>query len=338
MGSRKRLFWGIFGAIGMFVLILDAKASLKGALDGIQICLTTVIPSLFPFFIFSGLIQMGFIGQPVPLLRPIGKICGVPEGAEYLLLLGIAGGYPVGAQCIENACVNGVISKNDAQRMLGFCNNAGPAFIFGMAGALFSSQIAGWVLWGIQILSALVTGMLLPDRSQSSGQIISSNKISLTQLMYSALKAMATVCGWVILFRVLLYILDCWFLWLLPQNISVLVTGILELSNGCIALYQVSDPVFKFMAVSLLLVFGGVCVGIQTVSVAAHLNCKYYFLGKLLQLSVAVPLSALACVFLFPGNISIPALIGLMLIPLMVIGIYKWRVKNNSGNYALNGV
>lgn len=338
MRGRKQIAWGLIGAIGMFILIMDAKTSLKGGIDGIRICLMTVIPSLFPFFFFSGLIQAGFIGRSASFLKPIGRLCAIPEGAEYLLLLGITGGYPVGAQCINSAYVSGAISQKDANRMLSFCNNAGPAFIFGMAGALFSSPMIGWFLWGIQITSALITGMLIPGNTGNTCSITENKELKLTDIMLSALKAMATVCGWIIIFRVLLFLLERWILWLFPKKISVIIAGILELSNGCIALHQVQDPAFKFIAVSLMMILGGVCVGIQTLSVATHLNCKYYFIGKLLQLAVAMPLSALSCIFLFPGNISVTAIAAFILIPLLIIAGYKLLVKNNSGNYASNGV
>ena len=338
MQKRKQIIWGLIGSIGMFLLILDSKTSVQGGIESIEICLTTVIPSLFPFFFFSGLIRAGFIGQSAVFLRPIGKLCGIPKNAEHLFLLGIIGGYPVGAQCIDQAYISGTLTRKDAHRMLSYCSNAGPAFIFGMAGALFSSASVGWIMWGIQITSALITGVLIPGKSNRTCKNIETKAIKFTEIMIIALKAMATVCGWIIVFRVLLNILDRWILWLFPTEISVIIAGVLELSNGCIALNQIQNPAFRFIAVTLMMVFGGLCIGIQTICVASHLDCKHYFLGKLLQLTVAIPLSAISCCFLFPGNISIEKIIGYILIPILFITIYKLAVKNNSGNYTFNSV
>ena len=55
---------------------------------------------------------------------------------------------------------------------------------------------------------------------------------------------MATVCGWVELFRVLLAFLKRWIFWILPAAVHVAVTGILELSNGCCELLSVADAFF----------------------------------------------------------------------------------------------
>ena len=48
---KKQLWTGIAASMGMLVLILDGKTALEGARQGIELCLRTVVPSLFPFFL-----------------------------------------------------------------------------------------------------------------------------------------------------------------------------------------------------------------------------------------------------------------------------------------------
>ena len=40
-------------SLGMLALILDGRTAIEGARQGIGLCLRTVIPSLFPFFVLS---------------------------------------------------------------------------------------------------------------------------------------------------------------------------------------------------------------------------------------------------------------------------------------------
>ena len=68
---------------------------------------------------------------------------------------------------------------------------------------------------------------------------------------------MGNVCGWVILFRILIAFLERWFLWLLPASVRVAVTGLLELSNGCCALAEIKDFKMRFLLCSGMLSFGG---------------------------------------------------------------------------------
>ncbi len=296
MKIQKKSVLGTISVFFIIILILDAKTAMQGAIDGVELCIKTVIPSLFPFFFFSGLIGSFIIGYSGKLLKPIGRICGMPSGTEAIFLLGITGGYPVGAQAIRTAYDAGQIQKEDAQRLLGFCNNAGPAFIFGMAGALFESAAVPWAVWAILILSSLITGMILPGKS---GEICKLSSKNSKNSLDKAIKAMATVCAWVVLFRVLLAFLNRWILWLFPQDLSVILAGFLELANGCIELHRSADPAFRFVALSAMLSFGGLCVGLQTVSITGDLSCKTYFKGKLIQMIISLILSLLVNIFIF---------------------------------------
>ena len=296
---RKKYVIGVFAVLAMAVLILDTKSALHGTQDGIRLCIQTVIPSLFPFFFLSGIINQSLLGYSGKGLRPLGKLCGIPAGAEPLLLLGLTGGYPVGAQAIGTAYDCGSIEKKDAQRMLGFCSTAGPAFVFGLAGSLFESKWICWILWAILILSAVLTGVLLPSKSCCTCKISNSKR---KNPLEQAITSMATVCGWVILFRTLLHFINRWILWTLPKNFAILITGLLELTNGCVDIHNIQQPSLQFTLLAGFLSFGGICVGLQTVSVTRELSCKTYFLGKVIQTVIAIILSMIVSTFLFPGK------------------------------------
>lgn len=302
----------------MLVLILDAKTALAGAKEGIQLCLYTVIPSLFPFFILSILINRSLAGKAFRLLRPIGKLCGIPEGAETLFLLGLLGGYPVGAQGISEAYLAKSLNEKDARRMLGFCNNAGPAFIFGMVGSLFDRPLIPWLLWGIHIVSSILVGCILPGRSKRSCQLTQSSTITVPQALEKSLKTMALVCGWVIVFRVMLAFLQRWFLWLIPMDVQIWIAGSLELSNGCFALHAITSQGTRFVVSAGILAFGGICVAMQTISVTGALDTGMYFPGKLLQCCISIVLAFISQQFVFSApqrwNISGFVIIAMALI------------------------
>ena len=289
---KQQLWTGIGASIGMLVLILDGKTALEGARQGIELCLRTVIPSLFPFFLLSVLLTSSLVGSSLPVLRPLGKLCGIPKGAESILVSGFLGGYPVGAQAIASACHAGQVQKKDAERMLAFCNDAGPAFLFGMVSSMFPYRWMAWVLWGIHIVSAVLVSLLIPGNSAKTVGTSSAKQATLSAALRSAITVMATVCGWVVLFRVVIAFLSRWVLWLLPTAAQVAITGLLELSNGCCELTAISDIDLRFILCSGILAFGGVCVTMQTVSVTNGLSLRYYFTGKLLQTVFSLVLSA----------------------------------------------
>lgn len=282
MKDKKR-YVIILTALAMLFVVLDAKTAIQGGQDGIMLCLRTVIPSLFPFIFLSGIIVNYAEQFSLPFLRPVCKLLGIPKGNESLLFISIIGGYPIGAQAIYTAYKNGNLSRENAHRLLGFCNNAGPAFIFGMGAVLFPTPLLCWVAWGIHIVSALLVGTFLPHKHYELSQSSIKQLKSIPKILEESVKTMGIISGWVILFRVLIFILNRWVLWVLPAEISLWIIGILELTNGCSYIQAIPDTAWKFIIFCTLLGFGGICVGIQTKSVTRELNTGLYFPGKLLQ-------------------------------------------------------
>ncbi len=295
-----RAFPGAAAAILMVILILDSKTAIESARQGVQMCLTTLIPSLFPFMVLSGILTASLSGSFAVFLRPLGKLCGIPEGCEALLLTSWLGGYPVGAQCVYQGFSDGQLDRISAQRLLGFCNNAGPAFIFGMTMTAFDSGVIGWSLWGIQILSSLVTGLLLPGKKAGACRMPSNGKVDISRFIVQGVRSMAVICGWVVAARILIGFLDRWFLWMLPTEAAVIIQGALELSNGCFALKQIPSEGLRFILYSGFLSFGGLCIWMQTRSVTGELKNNQFILGKLLQTLVSLVISSILCPLLYP--------------------------------------
>lgn len=280
-------------ALAMLLLILDTKTALSGASAGIELCIRTVIPSLFPFFVVSILLTGTLMGSNLTPLRPLGRYCRIPSGAECLLIAGFLGGYPVGAQAISDAQEAGQISTSEAERMMAFGNNAGPAFVFGMASSLFPAHWMAWALWGIHIFSALLVSRYFPSPKNENVVIKAKPAPTVSEALLRSVRVMASVCGWITVFRVVIAFIDRWFSYFLPKNIFIILTGILELSNGCCALAQIESVPLRFILCSAMLAFGGICVTAQTRSAAKHVRMRRYIQGKILQTVISVCLSLL---------------------------------------------
>lgn len=138
----------LFSFFGILALILDAKTAVSSAAEGLQLCLQTVVPSLFPFLVAARLFLRSGAAQWCtravgPIMEPI---FGLPPQGASALVLGMLSGYPVGAQTAASLYASGQLTKEETERLLGFCSNAGPAFIFGMVGGLFGSGKVAAVL------------------------------------------------------------------------------------------------------------------------------------------------------------------------------------------------
>lgn len=277
------------------VLILDCPAACAFATEGVKLCLRTVIPALFPFLFLSLLISTNLGAFRLRFLDPIAKLCRIPAGSGGLLALGFLGGYPAGAQCVSLAHEQGLLSSDAARRMLVICSNCGPAFIFGLICRNFSASGIGLKIWLVCTLGAMITGILLPGGGGSLRISSSSDGERSVWLMDRALKAMARICGWIIVFRMVLGFADRWFLWRFPGWVRVLLCGLTELTNGCVNLGQIPDDGLRFVLSCGMLSFGGLCVTWQTFSVIhPNMNRQLYFPGKFLHGCISTVLS---CIF-----------------------------------------
>ena len=81
------------------------------------------------------------------------------------LLLGLLGGYPLGAAYIAGLRESGAVGGEEAGHLLAFCNNSGPAFFLGALGTgVFGSPRLGLLLYAVHVCAALLTGLLLRGR------------------------------------------------------------------------------------------------------------------------------------------------------------------------------
>ena len=324
MKGRLLALW-CFAAMGL--VLLDGQTAQAGVREGLRLCAGAVVPALLPFFLLSNLLTRQLWGRSGRFLRFLGKVFRMPEGAECLLIPAFLGGYPAGAGAVGQAYAFGGLQKEQAQRLLGYCSNVGPAFLFGIVAGAFEDPLIGWQLWGSQILGALVTAWLLPG---SPG--VAAPKQGKTQgdMLTLAVLTMGKICVTVILFRVVL----CYGAKYLPVEgtAGVLLGGLLELTNGCCRLGSVAPEWLRFLLCVGTVAFGGLCVVFQTASVTRGLGIGTYLRGKLLQTVLSAILACPAAALLYPGTVPAPILAGAAVLALILAGTAFFRQKR-TGNF-----
>ena len=196
-------------------LLRNAQDVRAAAARALSLCAGTVIPSLFPFLVVSSLlISLGFGEWLAPhfsgLMTPLFRLPGQASGP---LLLGLIGGYPIGAQSVAELYQQGLLTKGEAERLLTFCNNSNPVFLISVLGVgVFGSVRAGVWLWLIHLLSALLAGLFFRGRKvparRDSPRPVSCRAVSLSAAVVSSVRSaangMLSVCAFVTLFYVLI--------------------------------------------------------------------------------------------------------------------------------------
>ena len=137
-------------AFGVVVLAVP-EAAARGFAGGTALCLQSVLPALFPFFVVCELLTDA--PPPAALLRPMQQVLGLASAeTARALLLSWVGGYAVCARLAGQLYGAGRITRRDAAllQVLGCCS--GPGFVIGcVGGALLGNVRLGVVLYAAQI-------------------------------------------------------------------------------------------------------------------------------------------------------------------------------------------
>lgn len=317
--SIKRLILPICFCLFTVGLVVFSKSNLAASKEGLALWASHVVPSLLPFFMATELLShtdvIYTIGRILnPIMRPIFR---VPGHGAYALIMGIISGYPVGAKIVTQFRENHLCTKAEAERLLAFTNNSGPLFIIGTVGiSLFGNHLVGLLLFITHILSCFTVGFLFRfwkrkekgfenSFSTPNTDTVSFSNLGevLSQSIFSAVKSVIMVGGFVVLFSVILSILsDTHFLALGSKLLSpilnlfgisdgrfstALFAGMIELTNGVKQMSMISCRAISINIIlsAFLLGFGGISVLLQVYSITSKtdISIKAYFIGKLLQ-------------------------------------------------------
>lgn len=125
----------IAAAISMFILlmIIYPDTVLTASTRGLAIWWDVLFPSLLPFFIISeALLGFGivhFIGTLLdPIMRPMFRIPGI---GGFVVAMGYASGYPVGAKLATQLRLQKLISREEGERLVAFTTSSDPIFLIG---------------------------------------------------------------------------------------------------------------------------------------------------------------------------------------------------------------
>ncbi len=318
-------------------LFLRGEAAAAGAATGLALCGRIVVPSLFPFLCAALFISKSGLADLLGrILGPVvPRLFRLPAAAAGPILLSFVAGYPVGARLTRGLYEAGQVTAAQANTMLLFTVNAGPAFVVTAVGAgMLHTSAAGWLLLAAHISASLLIGIgmghidgrHMPVRDlckkpPASGR--PANMAAFVEAVSDASASMLQICGWVVLFSVILALLRSSGL---PAALTSLLAGLSEVTTGTAA----AAASRNLPLIAALLGWGGLSVQFQSLSSLGKLRPNYgrFFAARavhgLLSMGIAyillrifpaaVPTAADAAVRPATSGLSLPAALGLLLL------------------------
>ncbi|MBQ7638034.1 MAG: hypothetical protein IJS90_03940 [Clostridia bacterium] len=202
-----------FTALAFFAAAIAFSGEIKdGAKEGMEICLGSIIPSLFPTLIISSFITEAGIppGIRKALFFPIKKMTSISENAAECFIFGLTAGYPVGVKTAFALYKQKRLDINSA-RICALANiSPGIVFCTAIVGKnMFSSSAAGTTMLFSVMLSNLLLAVILGRKKGSNETATKEDRpfdfpVALTGSVSSAFRSTAMVCAWITAFSAFL--------------------------------------------------------------------------------------------------------------------------------------
>lgn len=271
---------GLIGCVLFFsaaVCILgSASVASNGALRGLKISSSIIIPSLFPFTVFAVFFQKSggllWVSEGLnKITLPLLKL----TGTEFsVVLISLLGGYPIGGKIIDELFKSNIINKKTANKLLRFCINPSPAFFISVVGiSILKSKSAGWILLLSNLIACLVLNLLFKEKKENNTKMINKNTTQTINIsdafvdsVFAGAQIIINICAWVTLFSAISEIINQLF-----QNnfIYSFICPFLEISFGINEIGKIDIPAYFY---SFFLSFGGISTICQVKESAKNLK------------------------------------------------------------------
>lgn len=301
--KRKRAIFVLSAWCALLFSILISKKISGYANDGLSLCANTVIASVFPFLILTDLILSSDGLENIKVARCLfERIFKVNGYAINAFIIGVSCGFPIGVKVAAELYKNEKISKEECERLIGFVNNTGPAFIISGVGIGMRGSISdGIILYFSMVISAVVVGALFGIRK--SYKAIPAEKNAIPFDFSSSVKSAAyntlSICGFVVLFSIVCGILSDF----IKTDIALtLVLPFIEITNATQVLSKMSfiPELLSIALTSFAISFSGLSVHLQASSFLrdAKISMKKYYLMKISQGIISAIVTAVIFSFL----------------------------------------
>jgi len=184
---------GIIAAAITIAMIIFPKEAFEAALNGVSIWWNIVFPALLPFFIFSqvliGLGVVHFLGVLLePVMRPV---FNVPGAGSFVMAMGLASGFPIGAVLTSKLRLKKLCNKEEAERLISFVNTADPLFMFGaVAVGMLHAPQTGLIIAAAHYLSSISVGLIMRFYKARSKKKETFKPVKRENILIEALKAL----------------------------------------------------------------------------------------------------------------------------------------------------
>lgn len=294
---KQKIFNGliILTFLILFFEVLFHKTLVLDTISySLNIWVTSLIPSMFPFFVISDVLINYQITNYIPkfIKKSFSKIFNVGEQSISIFFLSLFSGFPSNARTTKILYQQKLITTKEASHTLTFTHFSNPLFILSTVAVLFlHNEQYGYLILASHYLGNIIIGLLFrnyystnninykpnPKKSQSfSTTLIHAIKSSIDTLLL----ILGTLTCFLILSSLIIYQLK------IDLYTSAIIKGILEMTMGLKALSTLPiTDIYKVVISTMFISFGGLAVHLQVLSQLVDTDISYhpFFVARIIH-------------------------------------------------------
>lgn len=278
----------------------------------LNLWVTTLIPSMFPFFVISDILIQYHITNYIPnfIKKTFTKLFHVNDSVITIFFLSLLSGFPSSARNTKTLYEKKLLTKEEASHALIFTHFSNPLFILSTVAVFFlREEKYGYIILIAHYLGNILLGIItrnlqpstpdtnqytpLSEKSQSFSTILIK---SIRSSIDTLLLIVGTLTCFLILSSLMIYHLK------VDLYTSSLIKGILEITMGLksLSLLSISDC-YKVVISTMFISFGGLSVHLQVLSQLVDTDISYqpFFIARIFHTLISGAISYLLFIFLF---------------------------------------
>lgn len=280
----------IFLTFFTITLFINSNQVQKAILEGCELFITKLFPSLFPIMILSDCFI--YFGLPEFLCKYIGnafsKFFHISPYGAFAFFTSCFSGSPSNAYVIKNLYSKNYLTEKEASKLLSFSFFSNPLFLFTMLSLIFPNNL--YIILKLLLLPYVVNfilGFLSKKENIVINNIMNNSQENfgtmLSQSIRNAMNTELMILGSISIFFIINAIIN-------PQNIPF-ISGLLEISQGLNRLIGLSESTKLKEALAITFIsFGGLSIHLQIKGILSDTNISYlkFLKGRIYQTIISL--------------------------------------------------
>ena len=275
----------------------------------LNIWITSIIPSLFPFFVISDILNSYNVINYIPkfIKNIFKKLFNISDNSLFIFFISMLSGFPSNARNIKILYKENKITKEEAEHLLFFTHFSNPMFILGTLVVIFlNNKSLGIPILISHYLPNFIIAILLRKYNNPVNNYIINKKnnpkfgITFTKSIKSSIDSLLLILGTLSVFLIISTVIIN--LFNLNTINSLLIKSILELTSGLKELSMINfNSKLLIILSSCILSFGGLSVHMQVINELTDTDISYrnFFIGRIFQTTLSLIISYLITLFTF---------------------------------------